>query len=101
MRRILILIYALNIAQLLSGQSLSTVGQPTVSLDNIIPKSPQVAQLERVNDITINSARGTPNISFNLYTASVGNMKIPISISYDASGIKYDDVPTVVGLKWS
>ena len=76
-------------------------GQPRVSLDKLIPKSPQAAELFKVNDITVNSAKGAPNISFNLYTATVGNLKIPITLRYDATGIKYDDVPSAVGLKWS
>lgn len=79
----------------------STVGQPTVDLKNIVPKSPQADQLNRVNEITVNSARGVPQINFNLYTASAGGLQIPISISYDASGIRYDDISSSIGLKWS
>jgi len=81
--------------------SYSQSGQPHLSLENLIPKSPQAAQMQRVSEVTVNLAKGIPDISFNLYTASVGNLKIPISIKYDASGIKYDDIPSSVGLKWS
>lgn len=83
------------------AQSLGGGGQPSVDITNLIPKSPQADQLVRVNEITVNMARGVPNISFTLYTASVGDLKIPITISYDASGIKFDDVPSSVGLKWT
>lgn len=79
----------------------SDVGKPRVDLKNIVPKSPEAAQIERLSEVTVNTSRGVPNISFNLYTATAGNMSIPISISYDASGIRYDDIPSSVGLKWS
>ncbi len=79
----------------------SYVGTPQVSVKNLVPQSPQAGQLARVNEITVNSARGVPQVAFTLYTASAGSLKIPISVSYDASGIKYDDIPSAVGLKWS
>ncbi len=97
-KRIIIIFFVLGIQKFTAAQ---TSGQPRVSLENLMPKSPQAAQLFRVNDITVNSAKGVPDISFNLYTASVGDLKIPIALKYDATGIKYDDIPSAVGLKWS
>lgn len=85
----------------LSNAQLTNMGQPSIDITNIIPKSPQAEQLTKINELTINGSRGVPEISFNLYTATVGELKIPISINYDASGIKVDDVPSAVGLKWT
>jgi hypothetical protein len=75
--------------------------QPRLSTENLIPKNPQAAQVQRVSEVSINTSRGTPDISFNLYTAKAGNVSIPITLKYDASGIRYDDIPSSVGLKWS
>lgn len=101
MRKFLLPLLILSFNSIINAQLGSNVGQPTIDLKKIIPATPQSAQLVRVNEITVNAARGVPQISFTLYTASVGKQKIPITISYDASGIKYDDVPSTVGLKWT
>ncbi|HEY4064194.1 MAG TPA: hypothetical protein VGM30_19950 [Puia sp.] len=99
--KFILIFFLLSIQRTGTAQSLSGGGQPSVDITNLIPKSPQADQLVRVNEITVNMARGVPNISFTLYTASVGSLQIPITISYDASGIKFDDVPSSVGLKWT
>lgn len=100
MKKISLLLFS-NLVLLFAAAQFSTVGQPSVSLVNLIPKSPQAEQLMRVSEVAINASTGVPQLSFTLYTAVAGDIKIPISISYDASGIRYDDVPSSVGLKWS
>ncbi len=85
----------------IQAQSSGLSGMPRISTEELIPKSPQAAQFQKVNDPSINNAKGTAIFNFSLYTSKVGNNSIPISISYDASGIKYDDIPGVLGLKWT
>lgn len=68
---------------------------------NIIPGMPENASLGAYGNVPISTGKGTPNISFNLYTLSKGGVNVPISISYQASGIRFNDIPSVVGMKWS
>ncbi|MDE3234506.1 MAG: hypothetical protein KGO81_01035, partial [Bacteroidota bacterium] len=115
MKRIFITFFCLLISDLISynvfgqiglggggggGVAGGNFGMPKVDISNIIPKTPQADQLIKINEVSVNMARGIPNISYNLYTAKVGNLSIPITLNYEASGIKVDDVPTAVGLKW-
>lgn len=68
---------------------------------NIIPGMPENASLGSYGNIPINTGKGLPNISFDLYTLSKGGVSVPISISYQASGIRYSDISSVVGMKWN
>jgi hypothetical protein len=67
----------------------------------IVPGMPENASLGAYGGVTLNTAKGLPNISFDIYTLSKGGVSVPISISYLASGIKYNEVPSAVGMKWS
>lgn len=44
---------------------------------------------------------GSPNISIPLYTVKEGSLELPISIYYDASGIKVSQASTFIGLGWN
>ena len=67
----------------------------------IVQPSPQVANFERYGSIPEGNASGVPNISIPLFTISSGGFEIPISLSYNASGIKVNDMSSWVGLGWS
>ena len=43
---------------------------------------------------------GTLNVSIPLYTIQSGKLELPISLQYQASGIKADYDPSVVGIGW-
>jgi len=49
----------------------------------------------------VNLVSGTPHISIPVYNLTYGGMSLPISIDYDASGVKVEDIASSVGLKWS
>ncbi|MDR7130960.1 hypothetical protein J2X69_003319 [Algoriphagus sp. 4150] len=66
-----------------------------------IQKSPNVAAIERYGNYDVNLYTGLPNISIPIYTVEAGPIKIPISLSYHASGIKYTDQASWAGLGWS
>ncbi len=74
----------------------------TTDYNNIkMPESPTSASLGKVDDLTVNTATGVPSISIPLYTFEMDGVSVPISISYNASGIKVGDLATSVGLNWS
>jgi hypothetical protein len=89
---ILLLLYKSAVAQ--------TTNDYTASMPVIIPHTPQAAAFARYGEYPVNMATGVPQIDIPLYEINTGDISIPISISYHASGIKVEDVATPVGLGW-
>lgn len=69
-------------------------------LPKIIPPSPDVRAMQRYGETPIGYYTGTPNISIPLYEIKSDDITVPISISYNASGIKVSDEASRVGLGW-
>ncbi|SFJ00454.1 RHS repeat domain-containing protein [Olleya namhaensis] len=67
---------------------------------NVIPETPNAAAFMTYGNTSVNYSKGSPDISIPIYTMSIDGVSVPISISYDASGIKVDEMASVVGLKW-
>ena len=70
-------------------------------LPMLAPSSPEVASLGRFGSYEVNLFTGVPDISIPIYNIQVGELTLPISISYHASGIKVSETPSRVGLGWS
>lgn len=70
-------------------------------LPKVIPSSPEMAALGKYADIPISNHTGTPNISIPIYEINVDGYKLPISLSYHASGIKINEQASWVGLGWA
>ncbi|MFT5436221.1 MAG: YD repeat-containing protein [Ulvibacter sp.] len=70
-------------------------------LPNIIPPSPNAASLGQYADIPVSNYTGVPNISIPLYTATSGDIQLPITLNYHGSGIKVAQEASWVGLGWS
>lgn len=70
-------------------------------LTKVIPPSPNAAALMKFADIPVSNYTGTPNIDIPLYTIQSGDISVPISLSYHASGIKLIEEASVVGLGWA
>ncbi len=74
----------------------------TTDYNNVkMPETPTSASLGKVEELTVNTATGVPSISIPLYTFEMDGVSVPISLSYNASGIKVGDLATSVGLNWS
>ncbi len=69
--------------------------------ENIIQSSPTVAELGKYGVIPVSYYTGTPNIEIPIYNLQVGELTLPISLSYHAGGIKVDQIASWVGLGWS
>jgi YD repeat-containing protein len=67
----------------------------------IIPLPPNAAELFKYNSIPVAPMTGVPDISYPLYEVNTGKIKLPITLSYHASGIKVSQRATWVGLGWS
>lgn len=64
-------------------------------------KSPEAAAFERYGQYQANEYTGVPDISIPLYELKDRDIDIPITLTYDASGIKVDQEATWVGLGWN
>ncbi|WP_143305935.1 DUF5977 domain-containing protein [Chitinophaga vietnamensis] len=70
-------------------------------LSTIIPPSPRSREFEKFINYEVSLYNGLPQINVNFYTIELGGIKIPIGISYHASGIKYGQTSGDVGIGWA
>ncbi|NGX84406.1 RHS repeat protein [Aequorivita sp. KMM 9714] len=68
---------------------------------NIVPPTPNAANFMHYGNMPVNASTGLPIISIPIFTIEEDGVQVPITLSYNASGIKVDDVSSTVGLKWT
>lgn len=66
-----------------------------------VPNSPEAQAFTKYGDTPVNMYTGTPNIQIPIYTHKGREFDLPISLTYDASGIKVEQLATQVGLGWN
>lgn len=64
-------------------------------------KSPEAAAFRTYGEYAINEFTGNPDINIPIYTLNYKDIEIPITLTYDASGIKVDQDASWVGLGWN
>lgn len=64
-------------------------------------QSPNVASLGLYRETPVSLYTGTPQIEIPIYTLKTNGIVLPISLSYDASGVRPDNHPGWVGTNWS
>jgi YD repeat-containing protein len=77
-----------------------------IKLKNQIPGSemtatPDVSAFHKYNFLPTNLYTGTINIEIPIFEIKSGNINTPISISYDARGVKIDEYASSVGMGWN
>lgn len=65
------------------------------------PNSPEAQAFTKYGNTPVNMYTGAPNIQIPIYTHKGRELDLPISLTYDASGIKVDQLATQVGLGWN
>jgi len=65
------------------------------------PKSPEVNTLNKFDAIPTSDYTGSKGFEIPIYTITEGNISIPISLKYHASGIMIEDVSGKYGLGWA
>jgi hypothetical protein len=70
-------------------------------LPNIIPPSPEAFQITKYGDLPLDEFNGKVNLSVPIYEYKIGELKLPISLSYNGAGVKVKDIPTQVGINWT
>lgn len=66
-----------------------------------IPTSPEASSLGKYGDIPVGLYTGVPNINIPLYVIKIKEFELPISLSYNSSGIKVEEMATNTGLGWT
>ncbi|OQP38893.1 hypothetical protein A4H97_19510 [Niastella yeongjuensis] len=70
------------------------------NIAKIIPPSPTAAELGRAGLAVPNLVTGELRTEIPLYTLTTPHLKLPVSLSYSASGLKIDAVASREGLGW-
>jgi YD repeat-containing protein len=65
------------------------------------PNSPEAQAFTKYGNTSVNMYTGSPNIQIPIYTHKGRELDLPISLTYDASGVKVDQLATQVGLGWN
>ncbi|KGT09575.1 hypothetical protein NV63_06465 [Elizabethkingia anophelis] len=65
------------------------------------PTSAEAYSLSKVEKMPMDYFRGKANINIPIYTITVDDVSIPISLSYNTGGIKLNEVSSIVGLGWA
>lgn len=84
---------------------LGIYGQQTheINLDvpRIVPISPEASSMERNQSYPVDYCTGIPNITIPLYEIVAGEVTIPITLSYHASGLKPKERSGLAGTGWT
>ncbi len=63
--------------------------------------APNVANMERFSESSVNYYNGKASTSIPIFTIKAGNITYPISLNYAAGGVQVNSVASDVGLGWS
>lgn len=84
---------------IVAASQLTTNVNPLAAPINInLPRTPESSGFEKYGNIPVNELTGTPNISIPLYSVKSKFLEVPLSVSYDASGIKVNQEASWIGL---
>lgn len=75
--------------------------QNGMAKQQFLPASPDAAASGKFGELPVSMNTGVPNISIPFYEIKEGNLILPVSFSYNASGIKVQQEATMVGLGWN
>ncbi|WP_333625478.1 hypothetical protein [Sphingobacterium siyangense] len=93
-KTILILCLLLTNAEWLKGQNI-------LEMPNVIPPSPNAQTFTKYGDFPVSNYTGIPDITIPIYNISLKDITSPISLSYNASGIRVNEEASRVGLGWT
>ncbi len=96
----LLTLLILSFTYALSAQSNGSF-VPTLDALVTMPKSPEAAAFAKYGNQGISHYSGTPNISIPLGGIQGRAASLPVTLTYDASGIGVEQIATWVGLGWN
>lgn len=75
--------------------------QVTKDLPNYFPVSPNAASFAKQGLYPVDYSTGKLNVSIPIYTIKTKELTVPISLSYNTSGIQLNETASWVGLGWN
>ena len=80
---------------------LSATNEGTIDWPHVIPRTPDVAAMEKFGEYPIGYNTGTVDISVPLYHFSLNStLNLDVTLNYHSSGIRVDDMSGRVGTGW-
>lgn len=76
-------------------------GQTEIEIPEIIPPSPNAYNILKYGDYPVSHHSGIPDITIPLYNINLSDITLPITLTYNASGIKVNEEAGRTGLGWS
>jgi YD repeat-containing protein len=101
MKRLFLFLLIFNVFWISAGYGQNDDYKEQQRFNKIVPVSPNAASLGIFGSIPVGHYTGVPNISIPLYEIKSGDVTIPITLSYHASGIKVAQEASSVGLGWA
>ncbi len=65
------------------------------------PQTPEAAAFMTYGDVTVSLYTGVPDVSVPIYTIKGKELDLPITLTYDARGLKVGDLASWVGAGWN
>lgn len=93
-RSILIILYTILCSVIAFAQTDKTL------MSAITPPSPHAQSLLKIGSLPVSNYTGVPDINIPICNVQLKDISLPISISYNASGIKVNEEASRVGLGW-
>jgi hypothetical protein len=96
----------LLIPKCLSGQDIQhqlnvSIARNEFKARQVIPPAPEAAELGKYGNLPMNLFTGTPSINLPLYELKGQSLSLPISLSFNATGFKPEELASWVGQNWS
>lgn len=90
------------ITALLCGMALTTVRAQSSDIQSYVNiQTPTVASFMKNIDHPVGIYHGNPEIAHTIYTLKDGSIELPLTLQYNASGIKVNEEASWVGLGWN
>ncbi len=102
-KKLVLLIFTATISSISFGQIYDDSFNLTAESIRLapVPNSPEAQAFTKYGNTPVNLYTGSPNISIPIYTYKGREIDLPISLTYDASGIKVEQLANQVGLGWN
>lgn len=84
-----------------NATSQNATNNESYGLNKVVPASPNAAALGKYGESPVSLYTGIPSISIPVYEINEGRIKLPITLSYHAGGIRVEEVASWAGLGWS
>lgn len=95
----LLILFLVSTIQITTAQQIQHLKTPVPGDD--LFTSPEVKAFQSYNFLTPDLYTGRLNVSIPIFEVKSGGISVPISLSYNASGVKIDDYASNVGMGWN